>query len=136
MRVGLFLLFVMRDVVIQLRQDDGHVDVAPLVGSALGVGPVHHHLGPAAETWRDYAFVFSDEPEGFIARKHFFFSCHTLIGLAIINTYLCEISCAKLQKKFKKKHFGRILTRFWAQMNHGDRWFEVNSTNSFKNLSP
>ena len=67
-------------VVIQLRQDDGHVDVAPLVGSALGVGPVHHNLGPAAETWRDYAFVFSDEPEGFIARKHFW-SIHCCICL-------------------------------------------------------
>lgn len=57
------------------------------------------HLGPAAETWRDYAFVFSDEPEGFIARKHFWsihcricLVCSTVSGAKVQNIMLTALS--------------------------------------------
>ena len=65
-----------------LWNDNGHVDIAPRVGIALGVGAVHIDLRFGGEAGSYHSFVVSDELEGLVSGESLW-SIHCRICLVL-----------------------------------------------------
>lgn len=56
--------------IVHLWDDDCHVNVAPSIGRAFGVGTIKHDLQLAAESRGNQLLVSPDELEGFFEREY------------------------------------------------------------------